>query len=92
MIENDIKELMELASSCEDFADKVVAHRDKTPPKTLPKFKEVDQVIDRLDNLYIKYHLLIHAEYIDTLLPTYQGDWQKIFDIAWRPDHDSQSL
>lgn len=81
---DDLNEIRLNSKKVEDFADKRIAHRDKRDPKELPIFKEVDDLIDLLDRLYVKYRLLFHAESMESLLPTYQYDWQQIFDHPWR--------
>jgi hypothetical protein len=84
MAQNDLAELKKAAETCEDFADKRVAHYDKRAPKILPKFKELDDAIEALHRLYLKYRLVLLAECWTTLLPTYQYDWKEIFDCRWR--------
>lgn len=84
LIKNDVEELKQLANTCEDFSDKRVAHRDKRDPRILPKFHEIDDVIEKLDELCVKYNFLLNASSMDTLMPTYQYDWQEIFDFQWR--------
>lgn len=92
MVDEDLHHLEDIAKKCEDFADKRIAHQDKRNPKNLPKFSEVDACIEALDKLYVKYHLIFHASSMDTLRPTYQYDWQEIFDEPWRlPEHDYES-
>jgi hypothetical protein len=84
MVTNDICHLREVARVLEDFADKMVAHLDKKKPKVIPSFQNVNEAIDFLDKLYIKYHLMVHAGSMGTLMPVYQYDWQQIFDYPWR--------
>lgn len=84
MVRKDLVQLNEVARACEEFADRRIAHLDKREPKSLPKFREIDEAIDTLDSLYVKYHLILHGGSIRTLMPTYQYDWQEIFDHPWR--------
>lgn len=88
LIAVDLGNLVAKCARCEDFADRRVAHRDRRPPKELPTYNEVDECIDLLDVLYVKYHLLFTAEGMadNTLLPTWQYDWQAIFKVPWIPD------
>lgn len=81
----DLDHLRAASRSCEDFADKRLAHRDRREPKELPTFNEVDACIDLLDKLYVKYFLLFHASSMESLLPTWQYDWQAIFRVPWIP-------
>jgi len=83
MVRADLEELNLAASKVEDFADKRIAHHDKCKPKVLPKFNEVDDCLDALDRLYVKYHLVFHASFMESLMPTYQYDWKEIFEIPW---------
>lgn len=81
----DLKYLRDVSASCEDFADKRVSHRDRRDPKQLPTYKELDDCIDMLDKLVVRYWLLFHASNMDSLLPTWQYDWKKIFRVPWIP-------
>jgi hypothetical protein len=91
MVQKDLDELKKMAETCEDFADKRVAHHDKRAPKILPRFNELDQSIEFLHKLCLKYQLVLLAGYSDSLLPTYQYDWKEIFDYPWRlPEQESE--
>ena len=83
MVEDDRKRLESTAKKHEAFADKRIAHSDKHKPKVVPTFKELDDCIKLLDQTYVKYHFLFHAESIDTLMPTYQYEWKSIFCEPW---------
>ena len=84
LVQRDLNELNSSATGCEDFTDKRIAHRDKRTPKRLPKFGEADNAIETLHQLCLKYRLMLLADSQTTLLPTYQYDWQEIFDYPWR--------
>ena len=84
MVHEDLTQLRQIACLCEDFADKMIAHRDKKEPKILPTFEDANNTIDILDKLYVKYHLIFHAESMESLMPVYQYDWKQIFDYPWR--------
>jgi hypothetical protein len=88
MVQKDIAELERTAKICADFADERVAHWDKTNQTTVPKFGELDQAIEVLHKLYLKYHMILHAEGIVTLQPTYQYNWQEVFNYPWKPQSD----
>ena len=90
-VRDELSSLRDTARSCEELADRRIAHRDKRPMKKLPKFHELDQCIDFLDSLYCRYLLAFHAQAMDTLMPTYQYDWQEIFRVPWIPaDEESE--
>ena len=82
-VEKDLNRLRDITKKCEDFADKRIAHRDKREPKDLPTYNEVDDCINLLDELYVKYLLMFEAKAMDTLLPTWQYDWKEIFRTPW---------
>jgi hypothetical protein len=83
MLWKDIENLKLKARKIEDFADKRVAHYDKRSPRGVPNFSEVDDCIDTLDGLCVKYHLIFHAVSMDTLMPVFQFYWKDIFEIPW---------
>lgn len=79
----DLQRLRDATAKCEEFADKRLAHRDKREPKAPPTYNEVDECIDLLDELFVKYQLAFHAKSSETLLPTWQYDWKAIFRTPW---------
>ncbi len=83
MVKDDLKTLKSAVEKHEEFADKRIAHWDKVEPEVVPNFEELDDCIKLLDKTYVKYHLLFYAESIDTLMPTYQYEWKKIFLEPW---------
>ena len=83
MVKDDLKALKSAVEKHEEFADKRIAHWDKGESSIIPKFGELDDCIKVLDKMYVKYHLLFYAESIDTLMPTYQYEWKKIFLEPW---------
>ena len=85
-VEADLARLRAATQRCEDFADKRVAHRDKREPKDPPTYKEVDDCVDLLDALYIKYFRLFKQSNMGSLLPTWQHDWKAIFRVPWIED------
>ncbi|MCJ7654537.1 MAG: hypothetical protein MUO97_04420, partial [Dehalococcoidia bacterium] len=83
MVTLDLEHLREVTKKCENFADRRIAHRDKHKPNVLPKFIEVDECIEVLDKLCVKYHSIFHAAWTKSLMPTYQYDWLQIFNEPW---------
>ena len=83
MVKEDRVQLETAVKTHREFADKRIAHSDKRDPKVVPTFGELDDCIKLLDQTYVKYHLLFHAESIDTLMPTYQYEWKRIFCEPW---------
>ncbi len=88
----ELSSLRDTARSCEELADRRIAHRDKRPMKRPPKFSELDRSIDLLDKLYVRYLRLFHAQAMETLMPTYQYDWQEIFRFPWIPSEPESEI
>ena len=83
MVKADRDNLKSAVEACEEFADKRIAHWDKDEPAIVPTFGELDECIKLLDKTYVKYHLLFYAEWMDTLMPTYQYNWKTVFVEPW---------
>ncbi len=83
MVKDDWNNLKSAMEACEEYADKRIAHLDKDEPELVPTFGELDDCIKLLDKTYVKYHLLFYAEGLDTLMPTYQYEWKKVFLEPW---------
>ena len=83
MVKEDRARLESVVKTHREYADKRIAHWDKREPKVIPTFEELDDCIKLLDQMYVKYHFLFHAESIDTLMPTYQYEWKNIFCEPW---------
>lgn len=79
----DLQNLREVTAKCEEFSDQRLAHRDKREPKSPPTYNEVDECLDLLDRLVIKYQLAFLAQAGETLLPTWQYDRKEIFRTPW---------
>ena len=83
MVKDDKARLESEVKTHVEYADKRIAHLDKYKPKVVPSFPELDDCIKLLDQTYVKYHFLFHAESMDTLMPTYQYKWKSIFCEPW---------
>lgn len=67
------------ATKVEGFADRVIAHHDKRPPRHIPTYREIDDAIDSMDQLAVQASLAVGGSYSDTCKPTVQGGWLNIF-------------
>jgi len=83
MVKDDKTRLESEVKKHVEYVDKRIAHWDKREPKVVPTFGELDNCIKLLDQTYVKYHLLLYAESMDTLMPTYQYEWKSIFCEPW---------
>lgn len=66
--------------------DKIIAHRDKNPPKVLQTYNDVDDTINFIGDLIKKYYLILKAGSIANLMPTIQYNWKEIFTEKWIND------
>ena len=81
-IDRQIGALKRLSRNITAYADKVVAHQDRTPPSAVPKFREVGRVIRCLEILVQRYFQLFRAVHWDPRV-TIAYDWEAPFRIAW---------
>jgi hypothetical protein len=84
-IRNDLNSIREGFKRCEVYADRRIAHWDRREPKDLPTFNELNDCIKLLDQMYVKYHRLFHAQSMQTLLPVRQFEHDAIFREPWIP-------
>lgn len=82
MVGSDIEKLREIVSKVEAFADRRIAHHDTREPD-LPRFKDMDESLGALEEMYKKYHSALTAECIANLTPTVSYDWTEIFTVPW---------
>ena len=61
VVQSDIDELKNVSHRIEEFSDRRIAHLDKRfiDPETgdLPTFKELDECIEKMDQLAVRYRL-----------------------------------
>jgi hypothetical protein len=81
---SDIDELKRIASACEDYADKRIAHLDPRGPD-MPAPQEVYDALDALERMIKKYFLLLHGGSID-IEPHLLVPFDDAFTFPWRPD------
>jgi len=80
----DLDELVKLSKKIEDTADSYIAHNSKNPKVfEWPQMNEVDLLIDKMEEIFLKYYTLFTGQGYSTFLPTIQYDWQEIFTIPW---------
>ena len=91
VVRQDLKNLNDLGSELEVFADKRIAHYDKREPKKIPTFNNLDACIDYLEELTKKYLLLFRAVARPSLV-TNLDDWQEIFREPWILPDDMSSV
>lgn len=90
MVKSDIKALKEIVFKVETFADRRIAHHDTRCPE-LPRFSDLDESLDKIGEMYQKYHLALTAECIASLTPVVQYDWKEIFTVPWIKNEEIHS-
>lgn len=88
-MKSDRDGLKQKGKKCETFADRYIAHLDKRGMPGIPSFAELDTCIDFLGELLKRYVLLLRADTLLSVLPTYQYDWKAIFREPWMPEGKS---
>ena len=86
IVEADLKAINKTIGNIKYFIDKKVAHLDKTIPKKLLTFKEVEDCIEFIGNLLKKYLSILKAVNLSSPKPTFQYDWDIIFTEKWIPE------
>lgn len=82
-VQKDIQLLNKKYKRLKYYIDKRIAHTDKDKITKLPKIKDLDDCINYLEELVIKYSAIFHANQIDGLEPRLQYRWKNIFRIPW---------
>lgn len=83
MVIEDIDKLKVSSILVEKYADRFIAHSDNRGIESLPTFNDIDSCLEILDKIYCKYHLIFYASSMDSLFPTVQYHWKKIFELPW---------
>lgn len=80
---SDIASLESAVSKIEPFADKVVAHHDRQEPTQPPNWIDLSNAIKTLEQICLRYRLLLTARGGDSMVPAFQYDWKAIFYTPW---------
>ena len=84
IINRDLERLENSIKSIKDFADQYIAHLQPIDIDGPPKFGELDEAIDCLEKLTIRYgHILMERGIKENMLPTWQYRWEQIFYAPW---------
>lgn len=85
MVNEDRAQLIEQTKDMKNYVDKRVAHYDRQRPTSLPTYADVDECLNFVETLLIKYLAVLRAESYQTIDPVWQYDWKEIFRHAWIP-------
>jgi hypothetical protein len=82
-VQIDLDALRAKTRDVERYGTKRVAHFDEQAPKNIPTFQELDEAIDLIRSLWIKYLFLLRA--VSYQEPVWTYDWKAIFREPWIP-------
>lgn len=79
----ELAKLEALAARIRKYANKRIAHFDKSDFKALPTYAELDECLDYLEELLKRYVRLLRAKSYTTIVPVWQYDWKQVFRSSW---------
>lgn len=83
VVKRHLDELKELTKVCEKYADKTVAHDDKAQPKVIPKFLDLNNGIDKIQEVFAEYYCLFTGRCWDATRVGMSRECEDIFHVAW---------
>ncbi|MFZ2405774.1 MAG: hypothetical protein WAW41_11595 [Methylobacter sp.] len=83
IIEQDIQKLDKISNDSSGLTDRRLAHLDKRAPTSIPIYSDIESWCDVLNEILIKYMLLLRATGYRIEQPALQDDWKSIFRTAW---------
>ena len=83
VVQTDVDALRQKTLDVERYGTKRVAHFDEKGPKNIPTFQELDDVLDLIHALRVKYLFLLRA--LAYREPVWTYDWKAIFREPWIP-------
>ncbi len=83
VVQTDLDALDKRTRDVERYGTKRVAHFDEKAPKNIPTFQELDDVLDLIHELRVKYLFLLRA--LSYQEPVWTYDWKAIFREPWVP-------
>ena len=83
VVQTDLDALHKRTRDVERYGTKRVAHFDEKGPKNIPTFQELDDALDLIRALWIKYLFLLRA--LTYREPVWTYDWKVIFREPWIP-------
>jgi len=75
--------LKEKTERIRKFANKRIAHFDRSEFTKLPTYGELDDSLDYIEDLLKKQLLLLRAEAHRNIVPVWQYDWKEVFRRPW---------
>ncbi len=77
--EADLTALCDATDSIVKYAERVVAHSDRRPPRSSPTLADLDNALDVLGATLQRYELVVRASDRPFIAPVIQDDWRAPF-------------
>src|SRR2546425_1871676 len=81
----DLDKLRQLATRCEEYADRLIAHRDRRPLPAVPTYPELHAALDFSEALLQRYYLLIRGDGLASVAAKVLHPWKRVFEVPWIP-------
>lgn len=82
-VQLDLCSFLEKSEKIQDYRDNVIAHTDKREFENWFCEFELDECINQIEKLAIKYRTFFRGNHIESLLPSLNKSWKDIFKIPW---------
>jgi hypothetical protein len=84
-VRTDLEKLRQLAAQCEQYADRLVAHRDRRGLQAVPTYPELNDAIDFSEGLLQRYYLLLRGDWLESVTAKLLHPWKRVFEVPWIP-------
>lgn len=74
----DLDKLRQLAARCEQYADRLVAHRDRRGLQAVPTFRELNDAVDFSEGLLQRYYLLLRGDWLESVTAKLLHPWKRL--------------
>lgn len=82
----DLRLLKRSTRRIRKYVNKQVAHINRVRLRKLPTYKDLDNALNEIENLAMRYEMILRARsHPGGLTPVIQYNWMKIFEVAWAP-------
>ncbi len=84
IVAQDIQELKSATAKVARFRHTRIAHKNADERFVIDlNFSEVEQALEKIEKLVIKYQLLLNQSGYEALMPTITYNWESIFKVPW---------
>jgi hypothetical protein len=82
-MDSDMASLAQLTANVGTFGDKVIAHVDKAAWNNPVTFDEIFQSVDRLNELFCRYYVVLTGQFYPSLEATNLMNWKRILAVPF---------